>query len=119
MARSTAMKRLDTSVTDAPTVQKATRLMAVLDTGNADLYRGALDVFEWCVRQVQEGRHIMATDEVGRAPVELSTPLLEAARGHGRLVLHAEAFDEVVRVLERPAEPTDALRELMAEAYAS
>jgi len=44
-------RRLDTSVTDAPTVEKAQRLMAILETGNADLYRGALDVFDWCVRR--------------------------------------------------------------------
>lgn len=117
MARSTAVKRLDTSVTDSATVQKATRLMTELETGNADLFRGALDVFDWCVRQVQEGRHIVATDDRGPAK-ELVTPLLEAARAHGRMVLHAAAFDEIARVLDRPAQPTDALRELMAETYA-
>lgn len=120
MARSTAAtQRLDTSVTDTATVAKATRLMSVLETGNADLYRGALDVFDWCVRQVQEGRHIMATDDNGQAAIELVTPLLEAARDHGRIVLHAEAFDQIVELIERPAQPTTFLRELMAEAYAS
>ncbi|MEX0892241.1 MAG: DUF1778 domain-containing protein [Gemmatimonadota bacterium] len=92
--------------------------MRTLGTGNADLYRGALDVFDWCVRQVQTGRHIMATDESGHAPIELSTPLLDAARGDNRITLDAEAFDEFVRILERPAEPTQTLRDLMAEAYA-
>lgn len=116
MARGTA-KRLDTSVTDAPTVDKASRLMAMLDTGNADLFRGALDVFDWCVRQVREGRHIVATDDSGRS-IELATPLLEAARGRDRIVLGAAAFDEVVRLVERAPAPTAELRELMAETYA-
>ena len=120
MARSTtATPRLDTSVTDAATVQKALRLMATLNTGNADLFRGALDVFDWCVQQVQAGRHIMATDESGHAALELITPLLGAARDQGRTVLHTRAFNQVVRLLERPAQPTSALRDLMAEAYAS
>lgn len=118
MARSTAPERLDTSVTDGATIQKAKRLMSTLGTGNADLYRGALDVFDWCVRQVRMGRHIMATDETGGAPVELSTPLLEAARQSNRITLDAAAFDEFVRIRERPAEPTQALRDLMAEAEA-
>lgn len=122
----TRAKRLDTSVTDSPTVEKAQRLMTVLDTGNADLYRGALDVFDWCVRQVQEGRHIASIDDSGdvaRAR-ELSTPMLDAARRHksnertGRIVLHGEAFDQVTQLLERPAQPTPALRALMAEAFA-
>lgn len=114
MARHSS-KRLDTSVTDAATVEKATRLMGMLDTGNADLYRGALQVFDWCVRQVQDGRHIMATDEAGKPAVELSTPLLDAARGaSSRLVLDARAFDEVVRILDHPDQTTDALRDLMA-----
>lgn len=111
--------RLDTSVTDRPTVERAHRLMAMLHAGNTDLFRGALDVFEWCVHQVQEGRHIASLDESGdvaRAR-ELSTPLLEAARRHDRITLHAEAFDRVVTLLDAPPEPTPALRQLMAEAY--
>lgn len=118
MARSTSPKRLDTSVTDAPTVQKAKRLMRTLGTGNADLYRAAIDVFDWCVQQTRQGRHIMATDDSGRPAVELWTPLLDAARASDRITLEAEAFDEVVRILERPGEPTQALRDLVAEAYA-
>ena len=118
MARRASAQRLDTSVSDARTVQKAQRLMSVLNTGNADLYRGALDVFDWCVRQVQEGRHIGAIDESGHMTRQLVTPLLEAARDHGRITLHSDAFDQIVQVLERPAEPTRALRELMADAYA-
>lgn len=116
MGRTATARRLDTSVTDAATVQKATRLMGMLEAGNADLFRGALDVFDWCVRQVQEGRHIMATDDAGRAAVELVTPLLEVAREHSRITLHADAFDTVARLVERPAQPTQALRDLMAQA---
>lgn len=119
-------QRLDTSVTDAPTVEKAQRLMAVLGTGNADLYRGALDVFDWCVRQRQEGRHIASIDESGNVvrERELSTPLLEAAaritptERSGHIVLHGEAFDQVTELLDRPAQPTPALRALMADAFA-
>ncbi len=119
MARPTLPRRLDTSVTDAPTVQRATRLMEELDAGNADLYRAALDVFDWCVQQARRGRHIMATDEGGRPAIELSTPHLEAARASARrITLDGDAFDAVVRILERPGEPTDALRKLMAESGA-
>lgn len=118
MARSTSPKRLDTSVTDAPTVRKATRLMSALGTGNADLYRAALDVFDWCVQQTKQGRHIMATDSSGRPAIELWTPLLGAVKADDRITLDAEAFDEVVRILERPGKPTQALRDLVAEAYA-
>jgi uncharacterized protein (UPF0548 family) len=117
MARSTTPERLDTSVTDAPTVQKAKRLMSTLGTGNADLYRAALDVFDWCVQQARQGRHIMATDDSGRPAIELWTPLLGAVRADDRITLDAEAFDEVVRILESPGEPTQALRDLVAESY--
>lgn len=114
MDRAKSPKRLDTSVTDTATVERATRLMATLRTGNADLYRGALDVLDWCVVQVQNGRHIMATNENGQPALEFSSPLLSAVRPDNHLTLDAEAFDEVVRILERPAEPTQALRDLMA-----
>ena len=119
MARS-ATQRLDISVTDAATVQKAQRLASLLATGNADLFRNALEMFDWCVREVRAGRHIMATesDHVEGAR-ELLMPLLESARHeHGPLVLHAAAFDRIVEILEQPpAQPTAALRTLMAEAY--
>jgi hypothetical protein len=91
--------------------------MSELGAGNADLYRAALDVFDWCVQQARQGRHIMATDNSGRPAIELWTPLLDAARADDRITLDAEAFDEVVRILERPGEPTQALRDLVAEAY--
>jgi hypothetical protein len=113
--------RLDASLTDPPTVQRAQRLMALLQAGNAELFRGALDILEWCVKQVREGRHIASLDETGdvaRAR-EFSSPLLEAARQDDRrLELHAEAFDRVTQLLEAPPQPTPALRELMAETYA-
>jgi hypothetical protein len=117
MARSKSPRRLDTSVSDAPTVQKATRLMKTLGAGNADLYRAALDVLDWCVQQARQGRHIMATDDSGRPAIELWAPLLAAVRPDGRITLDAEAFDEVVRILERPGEPTQELRDLVSEAY--
>ncbi len=42
------------------------------------------------------------------------TPLLDAARADDRITLDADAFDEVVRILESPGEPTQALRDLVA-----
>lgn len=119
MARSTTTNpRLDTTVTDAPTIQLAHRLMDAFGVGNADLYRNALTLFEWCARQVQEGRHIASINESGDVARELALPLLEAARPHGRLVLHPEAFDRVVELVERPATPTPTLQALMAETHA-
>ena len=119
MGRSMATaSRLDTTVTDAPTVQLAHRLMDAFGVGNADLYRNALTLFEWCARQVQEGRHIASIDESGDVTRELALPLLESARPQGRLVLHAEAFQRMVELLEGPAAPTPALRALMTETYA-
>lgn len=115
MARPAPPKRLDTSVTDAPTLARATRLMETLESGNADLYRTALSVLEWCVEQAKRGRHIMATDESGHPAIELSSPHLDAVRmDSDRIKLEAAAFDAVVRILDKPAEPTPALRELMA-----
>lgn len=122
MGRTAAITpRLDTSVTDAPTINKAQRLMATLHAGNADLFRGALDLLDWCVREVQEGRRIASIDprdDIPRAR-QFSTPLLEAARSNDhahRIELHAEAFDQIVQLLDTPVEPTDALRALMADA---
>jgi hypothetical protein len=116
MARPTPPKRLDTSVTDAPTLARATRLMAVLETGNADLYRTALSVLEWCVLQAKRGRHIMATDASGHPAVELSTPLLDSVRlDSDSIRLDDPAFDAVVRILETRPAPTPALRALMSD----
>jgi hypothetical protein len=102
--------------------------MNTLHTGNADLFRGALDVLDWCVRQVQEGRRIASIDPTKSMDGvrEFSSPLLEAARHEDLddpwvprvLLLHGEAFDRVVQLIESPPEPTPALRQLMAEAYA-
>lgn len=114
--------RLDASITDAPTFNKAQWLMATLQAGNADLFRGALDILDWCVREVQEGRRIASIDpqdDTTRAR-QFSTPLLEAARLHNRaqrIELHSEAFDQVVHIINHPSPPTDALRALMAAAY--
>jgi len=92
------------------------RLMETLGTGNAELYRTALSVLEWCVLQAKRGRHVMATDDGGRPAVELSTPLLDAVRTEARHIqLEATAFDTVVRILDRPPEPTPALRALLAD----
>lgn len=100
--------------------------MNTLDTGNADLFRGALDVLDWCVRQVQEGRRIASVDPSKSMDGmrEFSSPLLDAARHEDTgvpwapRVLHGAAFDRVMQLVESPPEPTPALRRLMDEAYA-
>jgi hypothetical protein len=114
MARSTnGAVRLDATLTDRPTVERAERLMALLHTGNADLFRGALDVFDWCVRQVQDGRRIASLGDTGDTR-EFSTPLLEAARQEDRRIpLHGEAFDRVAELIAAPPKPTADLRELL------
>jgi hypothetical protein len=97
MGRTATAPRLDATLTDMSSVHRAQRLMNTLGTGNADLFRGALDVLDWCVREVQDGRRIGSIDP---------------------RVLHGAAFDRVMQLIESPPEPTPALRQLMAEAYA-
>lgn len=45
-----------------------------------DLFNNALTLFEWAVRQRQEGRVISAVDEVNMKFKELSMPALENVR---------------------------------------
>jgi hypothetical protein len=117
MARATA-QRLDATFSDPGTIQKIHRLMTLLEAGKADVFRGALDVFDWCIRQVQEGRQIASISENGTSIRELATPLLEAAREQQHMRLNAEAFDTMAYLVVNPPEPTSELRELMAEARA-
>jgi hypothetical protein len=112
----TPMNRLDTSVTDALTIQKAQRLMARLRVGNADLYRYALDALDWCVRQRQEGRQIASLGPTAMVR-ELSAPYLEAATLDDRVVLlDGAAFDQIVSLNAAHTTPSDELRALMEEA---
>ncbi|WP_373065149.1 hypothetical protein [Gemmatimonas sp.] len=112
-----SMTRLDTSVTDAPTIQKAQRLMARLDVGNAELYRCALDALDWCVRQRQEGRQIASLGPANSNIRELSATYLDAASLDERLVyLDGAAFDQIVSLGSTAATPPEALRTLMSEA---
>ncbi|MCC6244919.1 MAG: hypothetical protein IT353_18880 [Gemmatimonadaceae bacterium] len=117
MARQSNAPRFDATLMDAPSVLRAQRLMSTLQTGNADLFRGALDVLDWCVRQVQEGRRIASVDPAKNPDGirEFSSPFLEAARNDetdmpwAPRALHAEAFDRVVQLVENPPAPTQAL----------
>ncbi len=112
----TPMNRLDTSVTDALTIQKAQRLMARLQVGNADLYRYALDALDWCVRQRQEGRQIASLGPTNAVVRELSAPYLEAAALDDRVVyLDGAAFDQIVSLGAANTTPTAPLQELMDE----
>jgi hypothetical protein len=126
MGRTAKAPRLDATLTDVSSVHRAQRLMNTLRTGNADLFRGALDVLDWCVREVRDGRLIGSIDPDKHVDGirEFSSPLLEAARHehvdapNAPRLLHGAAFDRVVQLIESPPEPTPALRQLMAEAYA-
>lgn len=116
-------RRLDTSVTDTPTITKALRLKESLNVGNADLYRSALDVFDWCVREVIAGRRITAVGGRDDAPRELVTPSLqwardtaeELARKTPKIILDSSAFDRVVELVRNPEPPTEELRNLMTQ----
>ena len=111
------MSRLDTSVTDALTIQKAQRLMARLQVGNADLYRYALDALDWCVRQRQEGRQIASLGPTNTMVRELSAPYLDAAALDDRVVyLDGAAFDQIVSLGDANTPPPATLLALMNEA---
>ena len=113
----TPMSRLDTSVTDALTIQKAQRLMTRLQVGNADLYRYALDALDWCVRQRQEGRQIVSLGPTNTMVRELSAPYLDAAALDDRVVyLDGAAFDQIVSLGDANTPPPATLRALMNEA---
>ena len=113
----TPMSRLDTSVTDALTIQKAQRLMTRLQVGNADLYRFALDALDWCVRQRQEGRQIASLGPTNTMVRELSAPYLESAALDDRVVyLDGAAFDQIVSLGDANTPPPATLRALMNEA---
>jgi hypothetical protein len=105
--------RLEAQITDSAGVQQVERLQALLGAGNAELLRNALQLMDWCVAQVRQGRQIASVTESGSVR-ELSMPILERARTHDRLMLAADAFDQVVHLVDTPPAPTDELRALMA-----
>lgn len=107
--------RLEAQIADPAGVQQVERLQTVLGVGNAELLRNALQLLDWSVTQVRNGRQIASVTESGSVR-ELSMPILERARVHDRVALGAEAFEEVTRLVANPPEPTDALRGLMAGA---
>ena len=104
--------RLEAQITDAAGVQQVERLQAMLGAGNADLLRNALQLMDWCVSQVRQGRQIASVSESG-AVRELSMPILERARAHDRLLFNADAFAQVTQLIDNPPAPTAALRKLM------
>ncbi len=110
--------RLDTSVTDRPTIEQAHQLMAQLEIGNADLYRSAVELLGWCVREVREGRRIASVDDRGEPVREVAMPVLTYARTRRRLTVAEEALEQVVHLVEHPPAPTPALRDLMARTRA-
>jgi len=106
--------RLDTSVSDAPTIEQAHHLMAQLQIGNADLYRNALELLGWCVREVQDGRRIASLDEDGANVREVTMPIMSPTRVNKHILVSEAGMQQIVHLLENPPEPTDALRALMA-----
>jgi hypothetical protein len=110
----TATLRLEAQLTDTASVQQVERLQAVLGAGNADLLRSALQLMDWCVSQVRQGRQIASVSDSGSVVREFSMPLFERARAHGRLLVSTDAFDQMTHLVENPPAPTAALRKLMS-----
>ncbi len=114
MSRAILPNRLDTSVSDAPTIEQAHHLMAQLQIGNADLYRNAVELFGWCVREVQEGRRIASVDHAGQPVREVAMPIMNPARVSRYIVVSGEGAQQIAHLLDNPPAPTEALRALMA-----
>ena len=105
--------RLEATFSDASDVEQVERLQAVLKTGNADLIRNALQLMDWCVSQVRQGRHIASVTEDG-AVREFDMPVLERARTTNRVSVSAVAYRQMMALIEHPPEPTAGLRDLFA-----
>ena len=105
--------RLEATLNDPTDIEQVERLQAVLRTGNADLIRNALQLMDWCVGQIRQGRHIASVTEEG-AVRELDMPVLERARSIDRLRVTDAAYTRMMALIENPPEPTAALRELFA-----
>lgn len=107
--------RLEAELRDAPSIQRVERLQALLGAGNAELLRNALDLMDWCVGQVRQGRQIASVTETG-ATREFTMPLLERAREQDRMLVSAAAFQQISHLVANPPAPTAALRKLMSAA---
>ena len=105
--------RLEVILNDPADVEQVERLQAVLRTGNADLIRNALQLMDWCVGQIRQGRHIASVTEEG-AVRELDMPVLERARSTDRLRVTDAAYSRMMELIENPPEQTAALRERFA-----
>lgn len=106
-------KRLDTSVSDAPTIEQAHHLMAQLQVGNAELFRNAMELLGWCVREVQDGRRIASISEEGESVREMTMPIISPARVQKRILVNDEGLQQIAHLVENPPAPTPALRDLM------
>lgn len=105
--------RLEATFNDATDVEQVERLQAVLKTGNAELIRNALQLMDWCVRQVRQGRHIASVTDDG-AVREFDMPVLERARATNRISVSDAAYSQMMALIQNPPEPTAGLRELFA-----
>ncbi len=103
--------RLEATLSDPTDVEQVERLQAVLKTGNADLIRNALQLMDWCVGQVRQGRHIASVTADG-AVREFDMPVLERARTTTRLTVSDAAYSQMMALIQSPPEPTAALRDL-------
>jgi len=105
--------RLEATFNDATEVEQVERLQAVLRTGNAELIRNALQLMDWCVSQVRQGRHIASVADDG-AVREFDMPVLERARTTNRVSVSDAAYSQMMALIEHPPEPTAGLRDLFA-----
>jgi hypothetical protein len=105
--------RLEAVLNDPADVEQVERLRAVLNTGNAELIRNSLQLMDWCVAQVRQGRHITSVTEDGKMR-EFDMPVLERARMISQLPVSDEAYTRILGLIESPPAPTAALRELFA-----
>jgi len=105
--------RLEATLNDPADVEQVERLQAVLKTGNAELIRNALQLMDWCVGQVRQGRQIASVTAEG-AVREFDMPVLERARTTSRLSVSDAAYSRMMALIAYPPEPTPALRELFA-----
>ena len=115
--------QINISVGDHPTVELAQRLMDDLDLDEAALFTRALETLDWCIKAAAEGRSIVSIDRSGDGSDarELPLPPLDFAWEPYHQVRHItlddEAFDRVTHLVDERPTPTQALRDLMEEAY--
>jgi hypothetical protein len=91
--------RLEATLNDPADVEQVERLQAVLRTSNADLIRNALQLLDWCVGQIRQGRHIASVTEDG-AVRELDMPVFERARSTDRLRVTDAAYSSMMQLID-------------------